>query len=118
MRFHLVIIEKEQRMKNLSNILSAVGLASGLGACGIAAFSIFVIFAASFGFGLPFFYFQRLNMPLLAVLLPVAGMLALLPIALRLAFARAAATIPNNVVEIEKQKPAVEEKREEYLKAA
>ena len=106
-------------MKNLSNILSAAGLASCLGACGIAAFSIFVIIASSFGFGLPLFYFQHLNMPMLSVLLPVAGMLALLPITLYFAFAREAAAVKGNVVELDKRKPTVEEERDEYhLKAA
>lgn len=106
-------------MKNLSNILSAVSLATFIGACGIAAFSIFVVIASSFGFGLPFFYFERLNMPVLSVLLPVVGMLALLPIALRLAFAREAVTIESNVEEFDKEKSTVEQKEDDYhLKAA
>jgi hypothetical protein len=37
---------------------------------------------------LPFFYLQRLNIPVLSVLLPALGMIALLPFALRLAFAK------------------------------
>ena len=39
---------------------------------------------------LPFFYLQRLSIPVLAVCLPIIGMVALLPIALRMAFAKEA----------------------------
>lgn len=37
---------------------------------------------------LPFFYVQRLNFPVLSICLPIVGMVALLPFALRLAFAK------------------------------
>ena len=37
---------------------------------------------------LPFFYLQKLNFPVLSVLLPAVGVVALLPIAWRLAFAK------------------------------
>lgn len=37
---------------------------------------------------LPFFYVQKLNFPVLSVLLPAIGMAALLPFTLRLAFAK------------------------------
>ena len=37
---------------------------------------------------LPFFYVQKLNFPVLSVCLPIVGMVALLPIALRMAFAK------------------------------
>lgn len=40
---------------------------------------------------LPFFYFSMLNLPVLAAALPVLGIVALLPLALRVAFAGTAA---------------------------
>ena len=115
----LVIIEKEQRMKNFRKILLSVGLACGAGACGIAALSVLATLALSFGFELPFAYFQYLNAPMLAVTLPVIGMLALLPFALRLAFASEKAASASDVIEIEARRIAVGEEHDEYhLKAA
>ncbi len=65
---------------------------------------------------LPFFYLQRLNFPVLSVLLPVVGMVALLPIALRLAFAQEAveAAAPAAAV-TQVSQPSLET---HYLKAA
>ncbi len=106
-------------MKNFQKILLSVGLACGAGACGIAALSILAIFALSFGFELPFAYFQYLNAPVLAVTLPVIGMLALLPFALHLAFASEKGAPASDVVKIEARRIAVEEEHDEYhLKAA
>jgi hypothetical protein len=106
-------------MKNFQKILLSIGLACGAGACGIAALSVLAILALSFGSELPFDYFQYLNAPMLAVTLPVVAMLALLPFALRLAFAAEKAAPASDVVEIEAQRVAVEEEYDEFhLKAA
>jgi hypothetical protein len=106
-------------MKNFSKIPLAVSLACGIGACGLAALSFFVIIASSFGFNLPFTYFQYLNAPVLSVLLPVVAMLALLPFALRLAFEREKERAAGEVVEIGGRKVMVGEEGDEYhLKAA
>jgi len=106
-------------MKNFQKILLSIGLACGAGACGIAALSVLAIFALSFGFELPFAYFQYLNAPMLAVTLPVIGMLALLPFALRLAFASEKAAPASDAVKIEARRIAVEDEHDEYhLKAA
>ncbi len=77
-------------MKNLSDILLPVAVLCVLGTVASAALWFFAAIAASFGFDRPFYYFQYLRLPLWAVALPVTGMLALLPLALRLAFAREA----------------------------
>jgi hypothetical protein len=65
---------------------------------------------------LPFFYVQKLNFPVLSVLLPAVGMVALLPIALRMAFAKetveAAAPIATST---QANEPSIET---HYLKAA
>ena len=87
----------------------------------IAVLSVIVISMASVDLasGLPFTYFQQLNLPMLSVLLPLIGMVALLPIALRLAFGHevslptiehAAASEPVAPVETPQEKY--------YLKAA
>jgi len=86
-------------MKNLSNILLPLALLCLLGALGTAALWFFAAVAASFGFERPFIYFQYLKLPLWAVALPVTGMLALLPLALRLAFAPADTAQKSKVAE-------------------
>jgi hypothetical protein len=118
-QFHLVHIVKEQRMKNLSNILLPAGLLCLLGACGIAGLSILAITASSVGFDLPFSYFQYLSLPALSVALPVVGILALAPFALRLAFASEASAEKTEVAKLEDLKSAAEAEHDEYyLKAA
>jgi hypothetical protein len=106
-------------MKNFQKILLSVGLACGIGACGLAALSVLAVIALSFGFGLPFAYFQYLNAPILSVALPVVGMLALLPFALRLAFAAEKVAPAGEVINIETRRIAVEGEPDElHLKAA
>jgi hypothetical protein len=80
--------------------------------------SIFVITAASLGFNLPYTYYQYLSFPELAVLLPVAGMLALSPVVFRLAFGREEAPMASGGEAIGDAKPAVEADEDRYLKAA
>ena len=57
----------------------------GIGALALAVITIGMLMPTA---ELPFFYFQKLNFPMLSVLLPVIGMLALLPLVLRLAFGK------------------------------
>ena len=87
----------------------------------IAVLSLIVISMASVDLagGLPFTYFQQLNLPILSVLLPVIGMIALLPIALRLAFSHAV-TLPTvaQAVASEPAPPVELPQEEHYLKAA
>ena len=75
-------------MKNLWRFLQSLGLLSLTGAFIMTAISAFAVIAASFGFHQPSNYFQYMRVPYWAVLLPAAGILALFPLALRLAFMR------------------------------
>jgi hypothetical protein len=87
----------------------------------IAVLSIIVIAMASVDLagGLPFTYFQQLNLPMLSVLLPFIGMIALLPIALRLAFGQAVKLPTVEHAPVSEPVAQVEPPQEEhYLKAA
>lgn len=86
-------------MKNLLKILQPLGLLCLLGAFGVAALSALAVIAASVGFAQPFNYFQYLRVPLWSVALPAMGILALLPLALRLAFMQEPAAEEEKAVE-------------------
>jgi hypothetical protein len=86
-------------MKNLWKIAQPLGLLCILGACIVAALNTLAVIAASFGFMQPFNYFQYLRVPLWSVALPAAGILALLPLALRRAFTYGAEAEKEKVVE-------------------
>lgn len=86
-------------MKNLWKIAQPLGLLCILGACIVAALNTLAVIAASFGFMQPFNYFQYLRVPLWSVALPAAGILALLPLALRRAFTYGAEAEEEKVVE-------------------
>src|SRR5262249_28577734 len=86
-------------MKNLWKIAQMLGLLCFLVACGVAALNAIAVIAASFGFVRAFNSFQYLRIHLWAVALPAAGILALLPLALRRAFTRESAAEEEKVVE-------------------
>jgi hypothetical protein len=71
-------------MKNYSLLSLPIAIAAFAGSCGIALFSLATIVANSFvpGFVLPFSYYQALNFPILSVVLPTLGIVALTPLAL------------------------------------
>jgi len=73
-------------MKNLWKIAKPLGLLCFLGAFIVAALNAIAVIAASFGAMQPFYFFQYLRVPNWSVALPAAGILALLPLALRQAF--------------------------------
>ena len=73
-------------MKNLWKIAQSLGLLCVLGAIVVMALNTIAVIAASFGFVRLFNYFQYLRVPLWSVALPAAGILMLLPLALRWAF--------------------------------
>jgi len=101
-------------MRRLSDILLPVALLCLLGALGSWAFWFFAVIAASFGFERPFNYFQYLRLPLWSVALPVSGMLALLPLALRLAFTPAASAKKRKAAELEDRRRGAKEGRDRY----
>lgn len=86
-------------MKKLWEIAQPLGLLCVLGACGVAALNAIAVIAASFGFARLFSYFQYLRVPLWSVALPAAGILALLPLALRQAFTQEPEVEEEKVVE-------------------
>src|SRR5215475_8451332 len=73
-------------MKNLWKIAKPLGLLFLIGAFVMAALNTIAVIAASFGFVRLFNDFQYLRVPLWSVALPAAGILMLLPLALRRAF--------------------------------
>jgi hypothetical protein len=83
-------------MKNFWRIAERFGLLCVIGSFGMFVLNTIAILAASFGFERLFRYFQYLRIPLWSIILPVLGIMALLPLALREAFT---------------YKPAPEEKR-------
>ena len=73
-------------MKNFRKIAQPLGLLCFVGAFLVAALNTLAVIAASFGVVRLFNDFQYLNIPLWSVALPAAGILMLLPLALRQAF--------------------------------
>jgi len=75
-------------MKNLFKVSEPLALICIIGAFVVTALNAFAVLAAAFGFQQPFKYFQYMRVPYWGVALPAAGMLIMLPLALRLAFMR------------------------------
>jgi hypothetical protein len=73
-------------MKNFRKIAQPLGLICLLGAIVVVALNAIAIIAASFGSVRLFNNFQYLGVPYWSVALPAAGILMLLPLALRQAF--------------------------------
>jgi hypothetical protein len=73
-------------MKNFWRIAERLGLLCVIGTFGMFVLNTLAILAVSFGFERLFRYFQYLRIPLWSVMLPVLGIMALLPLALREAF--------------------------------
>ena len=86
-------------MKNLWKIAQPLGLLCLLGAIVVVALNTVAVIAASFGFVRLFNYFQYLRVPLWSVALPAAGILMLLPLALRRAFTYVPEADKEKVVE-------------------
>jgi hypothetical protein len=100
-------------MNRFDKLALPVALGCTLAGLGIGALALAVITIGAFvpTAELPFFYFQKLNFPMLSVLLPVVGMSALLPVVLRYAFGKetaeaaapVAVPVPNTAVQVEEQ---------------
>jgi hypothetical protein len=75
-------------MNRFDKLAIPAALGCVLASLGIGTLALVVIIIGMFvpTAELPFFYFQKLNFPALSLLLPIAGMAALLPIVLRYAF--------------------------------
>ena len=86
-------------MKNFWKIAQPLGVLCLLGAIVVVALNTIAVIAASFGFVRLFDYFQYLRVPLWSVALPAAGILMLLPLALRQAFTYGPGAEEEKVVE-------------------
>jgi hypothetical protein len=86
-------------MKNLWKIAQPLGILFLLGAIIVVALNAIAVIAASFGFVRLFNYFQYLRVPYWSVALPAAGILMLLPLALRHAFTYGPVAEKEKVVE-------------------
>ena len=105
-------------MNRFDKLALPLALITTLTSLGIGALALGVIVVGMFDptAERPFFYFQKLNFPALSVLLPVVGMLALLPIVLRYAFGKAEAEEAAPVAAPQVSAPATLENH--HLKAA
>jgi len=101
-------------MKKLWKIAQPLGLLCLLGAILVAALNAIAVIAASFGIMRPFNYFQYLRVPNWSVALPAAGILALLPLALRQAFTYGPEPEKEKVVEPVDWRRAVEKWRHRF----
>ena len=86
-------------MNNLWKIAKPLGLLGFVGALIVFAINTIAVIAASFGVTRPFYYVQYLSVPYWSVALPAAGILMLLPLALRQAFTYGTEAEKEKVVE-------------------
>ncbi len=108
-------------MKKYSLLTLPVVLGALIGSVAIATLSVLVITLGSMDLAgaLAFKYYERLNLAALSVILPVAGMIALLPLALYQAFKQEVveAAVPAKEVSA-KASPVAAAVEPQHLKAA
>ena len=107
-------------MKNITNSLMPLAVLVFFGTCMVSVFGLLVVLMTSVGFadGLPLFYFQRLNVAVISVALPIVGMILFAAIFLGLPRKPVEAVKPA-VVEGAITPPMSEEgKKEEHLAKA
>lgn len=108
-------------MKNITNSLAPFTALVLFGTCMVSVFSLLVVLMTSFGFadGVPLFYYQRLNIPIISVALPIVGMILFAAILLG-SSGKPADAIESTVIEGATNPSMNEEekKEEDRLKAA
>ncbi len=107
-------------MKNITNSLMPLAALVLVGTCLVSVFGLLVVLMTSVGFadGLPLFYFQRLNVALISVALPIVGMVLFAAILLGLP-RKSAEAAKLTVIEGATNLPTIEEgKKEESLAKA
>jgi hypothetical protein len=64
-------------MKNITNSLMPLAALALFGTCMVSVFSLLVVLMTSVGIadGLPLVYFQRLNVAIISIALPIVGMI-------------------------------------------
>jgi hypothetical protein len=87
-------------MKNITNSLMPLAALVLFGTCLVSVFSLLAVLMTSVGFagGVPLFYYQRLNVAVISVALPIVGMILFTAILLGLS-RKSAETVRLNVIE-------------------
>jgi hypothetical protein len=107
-------------MKNTTNSLMPLAALVLLGTCLVSVFSLLVVLMTSVGFadGVPLFYYQRLNVGVISVALPIVGMVLFTAILIGLP-RKSAGAAKLTVIEGAANLPVSEEgKKEESLAKA
>jgi len=107
-------------MKNITNSLMPLAALALFGTCLVSVFGLLVVLMTSVGFadGLPLFYYQRLNVAVISVALPIVGMILFAAILLGLPREPAEAA-KLTIVESAANQPVSEDgKKEEHLAKA
>ena len=107
-------------MKKIANSLMPLAALVLFGTCLVSVFSLLVILLTSVGFadGVPLFYYQRLNVAVISVALPIVGMILFAAILLGLP-RKSAEDVRLTVIEGAETLPVSEgEKKEEHLAKA
>jgi hypothetical protein len=107
-------------MKKIANSLMPLAALAFFGTCLVSVFGLLVVLMTSVGFadGLPLFYYQRLNVAVISVAIPLVGMI--LFTAVLLGLPRKSAEAANlTVIEGAENPPVIEEgKMEAHLAKA
>jgi hypothetical protein len=107
-------------MKKIANSLMPLAAFVLVGTCLVSVFSLLVVLLTSVRFadGVPLFYYQRLNVAVISVALPIVGMILFAAILLGLP-RKSAEAAELTVIEGAANLPVNEEgKKEEYLAKA
>jgi hypothetical protein len=101
-------------MKKITNSLMPLAVLVFFGTCLVSVFGLLVVLMTSVGFadGLPLFYYQRLNVAVISVALPMVGMILFTAILLGLPRKSADAAKPA-VIEGAENPPMIEEGKKE-----
>ena len=101
-------------MKNITNSLMSLAVLALFGSCLVSGFGLLVVLMTSVGLadGLPLGYFQRLNLAVISVALPIVGMILFAAILLGISRRPAEAVNPV-VIEGAESLPMSEDLREE-----
>ena len=101
-------------MKSVTHSLMSLAVLALFGSCLVSGFGLLVVLMTSVEFadGLPLVYFQRLNVAIISVALPIVGMILFTAILLGLS-GRPAEAVKPAVIEGAESLPMSEELREE-----
>src|SRR5215468_1782004 len=101
-------------MKNITNSLMPLAALVLVGTCLVSVFGLLVVLMTSVGFanGVPLFYYNRLNVAIISVALPMVGMILFAAILLGLPRKSAEAAKPAVIEDAENQPMSEEVKKE------